>query len=286
MFGVSLRSYRRRVQRMKESSTVRGRTLWEAVLGYLEENSLVTRQQVLDRFRRDDEENVRGILHDLTESGIVFCTGSGPDAAYRAATDDELKELRKLDDSAGFEELLWSIIFCRGPLHRDRLAEIGDLPDETLDRALQQLRDAGRIQVEERGDGAWLSAERFLIQPGDQQGWEASVYDHFHAVVRTICNRLDPEQLEEEGGRFEDSVGGSTYTLDVGPGHPLEQEVLSTLGELREKCGDLRRRVSEHNQKHGYTPTGENVVVYVGQSVIPREEEDETNGGDSGQGEA
>jgi hypothetical protein len=284
MFGVSLRSYRRRMQRMKESSTVRGRTLWEAVLGYLKDNSLVSRQQVLDRFRNDEEESVRGILHDLVESGIVFCSGSGSEAIYRAATDDEFREMRGLDNRSGFEELLWSIIFCQGPIHRDRIAEIGDLPDDVLDQTLNRLRETGRIEIEEREDGTYLSAERFLVEPGDQKGWEASVYDHFHAVVRTICNRLDPDYLEEQGGRFKDSIGGSTYTFDVGPGHPLEEEVLAVLGELRKMCGELRKRVSEHNQKHGYARTGENVVVYVGQSVIPREERENEGGSDAGEG--
>ena len=32
MFGLALRSYRRRIQRLSESSTDRGRSLWEAVL--------------------------------------------------------------------------------------------------------------------------------------------------------------------------------------------------------------------------------------------------------------
>lgn len=34
MFGISLRSYRRRIQRAKESASVKRRTLWEAVLDF------------------------------------------------------------------------------------------------------------------------------------------------------------------------------------------------------------------------------------------------------------
>ncbi len=269
MFGISLRSYRRRVQRMKESTTVRGRTLWEAISDYLKSNSLVSRQQVLDRFRHDDEESVRGILHDLVESGLVFCSGAGPDAMYRMATEQELREMHKLDTQVGFEELIWSIVFCQGPIRRDRIAEIGDLPDEMLDGALQKLAHAGRIRIEDRDDGVYLYAERFVIEQGDQRGWEASVYDHFHAVVRTICNRLEPDAAT---GRFKDSIGGSTYTFDVGPGHPFEQEVLSILDDFRKRCGSLRKSVSAYNQRHGFCETGENIVVYIGQSVIPRED--------------
>jgi hypothetical protein len=35
MFGMGLRTYLRKIQRLSESSTERGRSLWEAVLDYL-----------------------------------------------------------------------------------------------------------------------------------------------------------------------------------------------------------------------------------------------------------
>jgi hypothetical protein len=87
--------------------------------------------------------------------------------------------------------------------------------------------------------------------------------------VRTICNRLDEEARRAP---YAESIGGSTYTFDVGPGHPLEPEVLGILARLREQCAALRARVAEHNDEHGRTERGENVVVYVGQSVVPRED--------------
>jgi hypothetical protein len=176
--------------------------------------------------------------------------------------------MQKPDTQSGFEELIWSIVFCRGPIHRGRISDLGDLPDDALDAALQKLAGSGRIKIEERDDGSYLHAERFLIEAGDQDGWEASVYDHFHAVVRTVCNRLEASSND---GRFKDSIGGSTYTFDVGPGHPFEQEVLALLGDFRKRCSDLRQRVSSHNRRHGFCKTGENVVFYIGQSVIPRE---------------
>src|SRR5678815_5247680 len=40
MFGLALRSYRRRVRQLSESSADRGRTLWEAVLAYLSQGKL------------------------------------------------------------------------------------------------------------------------------------------------------------------------------------------------------------------------------------------------------
>src|SRR3954454_14766320 len=83
MFGMALRTYRRKIQRLSESSTERGRSLWEAVLSYVDDAGIATRADVLRRFHRDDEELVRGMLHDLCESSLLFRTGAGAGTAYR-----------------------------------------------------------------------------------------------------------------------------------------------------------------------------------------------------------
>src|SRR6187399_3337619 len=54
MFGMALRTYHQRVQRLGESRTERGRTLWEAVFDYVSEHGPITRTDVLVRFSRDD----------------------------------------------------------------------------------------------------------------------------------------------------------------------------------------------------------------------------------------
>src|ERR1051325_4529652 len=69
MFGMALRSYLRRIQGLSESSTDRGRTLWEAVLDYIGQGEMRSRAQILARFSHDDHNLVRGVLHDLTENG-------------------------------------------------------------------------------------------------------------------------------------------------------------------------------------------------------------------------
>ncbi|MES1175609.1 MAG: hypothetical protein ABUL62_14910 [Myxococcales bacterium] len=55
MFGLGLRTYRRKIQRLSESSTERGRSLWEVVLEHIKTHSLVTRRELLVRFASDDE---------------------------------------------------------------------------------------------------------------------------------------------------------------------------------------------------------------------------------------
>src|SRR5215831_11231026 len=72
MFGMALRTYRRRVQRLAESQTLIGRSLWEAVYEYVGQRPVTTRADVLHHFCRDDEGTVRGVLEDLVESGLVY----------------------------------------------------------------------------------------------------------------------------------------------------------------------------------------------------------------------
>src|SRR5690606_12009703 len=59
MFGLGLRTYRRKIRRLSESSTEKGRSLWEVVLEHIKQQQLVTRREVLIRFSRDDEAQVR-----------------------------------------------------------------------------------------------------------------------------------------------------------------------------------------------------------------------------------
>src|ERR1044071_8716788 len=63
MFGMALRAYLRKIQRLSESSTEKGRSLWEAVYDFLRSRDFVTRREIIERFRVDDESAVRSVLH-------------------------------------------------------------------------------------------------------------------------------------------------------------------------------------------------------------------------------
>jgi hypothetical protein len=62
-------------------------------------------------------------------------------------------------------------------------------------------------------------------------------------------------------------VGGSTWSLDVWRGHPLEAEAKSLLAKTRTSVEDLRARVDAHNAKAHHDGLGERVVFYAGQSI-------------------
>src|SRR4029079_7790777 len=122
MFGLSLRTYHNKIARLSESSTDRGRSLWEALLGFAQERGTVSRGEILRRFRNDDDELVRGVLNDLVTSGMLFQTGRGDLTSYRAAQPGETS--REIDDSGDrIACFAWIAIYRYGPITRAELVE-------------------------------------------------------------------------------------------------------------------------------------------------------------------
>jgi hypothetical protein len=277
MFGMALRTYQRKTQRLRESVTMRGRSLWEAVLEFLQSEDVVPRSRVLSRFRHDDQVLVRGVLRDLTESGFVFASGSGDGTAFRAARPEELAKLRDAEDSGALDALVWGIIYREGPIDRAGLTEGGRLSAEALAGALERLLSQGRIEVSERG-GEALYASRELFIPLDATvGWEAAVYDHFRALVSTICRKLALPATARE----QDLTGGSTYSFAVWSGHPHEDEVTATLKRFRAEQSALRAKVDAFNAAHGIPEAQRRTVItYAGQHLVDAEGDDAMGGAD------
>jgi hypothetical protein len=105
------------------------------------------------------------------------------------------------------------------------------------------------------------------MTPEASQGWEAGMLDHFQAVVKTLCARLAAMSEDEPSPH----VGGSTYSLRIWPGHPLEDEVRGALAAFRRKHTDLRQRVQAYNEQHTVPAHYEEVVIYGGQCIVAKE---------------
>jgi hypothetical protein len=268
MFGLGLRTYRRKIQRLSESSTERGRSLWEVVLEFIRENPGVGRGKVLLRFSLDDEAQVRGVLRDLCESQLVIPRG-GQRTTYRAATDEELLTERTAPSSEGYDDLLVALLYREGPLSLQEIASKVQTETSMLEEPVKQLVSSGRVQKFAVGGETRYEAKALLIPLGSPSGWEAAVLDHYKAVVKTILQRLSLH----ESTSLEDEVGGSTYTIDIWPGHPLEEDVRGALRHVRSILGDLRERVREHNETETRPEQYDRVVIYTGQSMISEGED-------------
>jgi hypothetical protein len=125
------------------------------------------------------------------------------------------------------------------------------------------------VQRSAASDKQIYSARELFVPVDAATGWEAAVYDHFHALVQTICVKLHAS----DDGVDRRMVGGSTYSFEVWPGHPFEEEVLSQLETFRTRTSELRARVREYNDQQGRPAVRLSVTFYAGQCVVPHEEE-------------
>jgi hypothetical protein len=272
MFGLALRSYRQKVQRVSESQTAPGMTLWGAVQSYLAERESASRSEVLDRFKYDDPISVRGILNDLIESGLVLRIGRGDETRYRVATAEELDQLdgpSVANPADGNAALVWVHVYRESPVRRDRLAQLMSLPQSAIDAAVVQLVADGRIRVESRSDGEYCLTDHCLIPVGQAAGWEAAVVDHHRAVLNALAAKVT-------GGSHvsarNDEVGGTTLTFDLWPGHPREAEVRRLLQATRDQVIPLWDEVTEHNRENS-SDGAYQVTFYFGQYLMGADDE-------------
>lgn len=269
MFGMALRTYQRKVQRLQESRTERGRSLWEAIYDHIRTQEVIDRRAILLTFAREEESVVRAVLHDLVESGLVFATGGTQETSFRAATALELGRMAE-SRTHDLDELIWALVFRTGPVELSTLTKLGGLDRAAVAACVERLIVAGRVQRHPDGDEATYSAPSFFVSLGTPSGWEAAVFDHYHAVVRTVCAKL-----RQSDGRASsaDIVGGSTYSFEVWTGHPFEEKVLSSLQRFRAEFSELRKNVREYNESNDEQPGRRRVIVYGGQCTWEAEDE-------------
>jgi DNA-binding MarR family transcriptional regulator len=265
MFGLALRTYQERVRRLSESQTMRGRSLWEAILEHIEARGPILRADVLSRFGYDDLAAVRSVLRDLVHNGVVYRTGRGDQTTYRAATAEELRA--PLTRSAeALSNMVWIAVQRAGSASAPDLVHALSLEPSKIDRALADLCARGLIEARQAPDGKVYESHGCVLPYGDPHGWEAAVFDHFQALVIALCAKL---RLGQTHAAPNDTIGGSTFGFEVWPGHPEYDNVLGLLGRLRAQGSELRQRVAAYNETHG-APLDEKrrVVTYVGQAVI------------------
>ena len=272
MFGMALRSYRQKVQRLGESATTRGLTLWTAVQRFLAERGSASRAELIAHFQYDEEASVRGILADLTESGLLVRSGRGEETRYRVATAEELRDAGAFVESRpqdSLAALVWVHIYREGPLSLERLAQLVPLSRAALEGAVDVLISEKRVRREARGGVEQLTAEHVLIPVGETAGWEAAVIDHHGSVLNAIAAKLSGRTRTSA---TTDEVGGTTLTFDLWPGHPREQEVRRLLRSTREHVLPLWEQVEAYNREHE-RPDIYQVHFYCGQYLVQEEED-------------
>ena len=280
MFGLALRSYQKRVQRLSESASARDRTLWEAIYEFVSEEERVSRKRIGERFRHDSAEHVGAVLTDLVTSGLLYASGRGRSAFYRVvtATDrDAADSDASVDSLAG---LAWLAVYRRRAGTMQQLRGLLNAGEEPLRQAVEQLVGDGRLVREGTGEEAALRAERFAVPVGAESGWEAAVFDHFSTVAAAIGAKVQRGSRSAQN----DVVGGATLSFDVHPDHPCEAEVYGLLVRMRGEVNEVWNRVVAFNRQNPVPQERKTKVsFYFGQNVERAEAEPGAREGEGSQ---
>ena len=262
MFGLALRSYQKKVQRLAESETQREKTLWEAVMDYIREQGSVPRRRIFERFQRDDEHAVAAILNDLVGSGLAYSTGRGQSALFGLTSALDQERMAGEEQRGTLPAAVWLIVYREGPLDESTLAARLGIDGGALRQILDDLEREGRVQ-RDAASGRYRSST-VTIAVGDRAGWEAAVLDHFQAVAKAIAAKVKMTA----GSELEKLVGGATLSFDVHPGHPMETEVYQLLGTVRAQVNEVWNRLAAHNREHPIADAQKTkVTFYLGQNV-------------------
>lgn len=261
MFGLGLRTYQRRLQSAAESKTFEGKTVWEAVFQYLKEHEPVSSAAVLGRFAGDDPEIVTGILNDFVNSGLAYRSGRQDHAVYRLAAEADFADDEARNEANLF--LVWLSVFRNGPTTAAEVTERTGLSLASVDAALGKLLTTQRARAVGDPQARRYCSDRFEVPTESPRGFEAAILDHFQAMITAITLKLSPL----EAAKANDAIGGSTWSFDVWPGHPLDAEAKSVLKRVRAMIEDLRSRIDQLNVSAVRPPVVDNVVVYLGQYV-------------------
>ena len=222
MFGLALRTYQKKVQRLTESATEREQTLWEAVLDFVAERGQATREQVLSRFSRDGEREVIAVLTDLVGSALIHASGRGASAVYGVTSETERRLFAEAADLESRGVLAWATIRGAPGLTTilgkcsAGLAESLRVSVVEARQIVSRLVSDGRVLPPE-SDDVPLSASPLLIPVGAEMGWEAAVLDHFRAVATAIAAKLRRGRTRSAE---DDVVGGATLSFRLHPASP------------------------------------------------------------------
>jgi hypothetical protein len=271
MFGMAIRTYQKKVQRLTETQSMTDRTVWEALLAFLHANGPTPRGRLLERFAAEPE--VTSILNDLVISGMVYASGRGESAIYGVTSEADRRALRDAADPDALAMQLWAHVFDNPGTTRAQLREVGR--DATrVNQAVDRLLAEGRLQI---GDGATaddaapLHAARLVVALGEERGWEVALMQHYRAVTHALGAKVRQGVVRSDHG---DRIGGATYTFGVHDDHPFAGEVYALLGSVRERVQDLWGRVSEFNLEHPeHEGKRARVTFYFGQNVVERDDD-------------
>lgn len=271
MFGLAIRTYQKKVQRLSETVADQDDTVWETALAYLQTHGSAPRRVLLEHFKRHDPVVVGSVLNDLVSSGLVYKTGTGDTTIFGITKDRDLHQTLREQRRESLVPVVWLLVYRSGGTTLDKLLSQLSVEEAEVRSALASLEEEDRVQRSGEGPDVVYRATTFLVPVDAEHGWEAAVFDQYQAMVRAIGTKL---RLGRARSVSNDVVGGATICFDVCENHPYEEQVLGLLKQIRSQVNQLWTEVQAHNEEHPISDEDRTEVsFYFGQCVTPPDEE-------------
>lgn len=269
MFGLAIRSYQKKVQRLTESVSVRDRTLWQAVLDHLKSGS-ASRRELLERFHHDDPAVMGSVLNDLVSSGLVYRTGLGDSSVFGMTMESDWTRTRVEYDREALIPIVWAMVYRSGGTTWTALRDQLTIDGPSLSDALAALEAEGRVTRTGSGEAASYQATTLLVPVDAEHGWEAAVFDHFQTVVKAIGTKVRRGLAHSS---HSDVNGGATLTFVLPSSHPDKDEVLSLLRRVRGDVNELWNRVQRNTDQDATVDESTITVSFYFGQCVTREDE-------------
>jgi hypothetical protein len=267
MFGLAMRSYQLKVQRLLETASIQ-RSLWRDIYTRLEQGS-ATRRELEQAFPNEDSKGIAAVLNDLVDSGLAYSSGRGGQAVYGLTSE---KDRERLTDESRIEtqtNMAWLYLATHGDMEPSELKQLLACSNTALQLVTARLCADGRVKQQ----GSVLQAQNFEIPVGAEEGWEAAVCDHFQAVTTAIAAKIN-----QASAKANDLIGGTTLTFTIHAEHPHRDEVYNLLQRFRDETQAIWRRVAAHNREVLPPKGADRVTFYFGQNVTTGAHEPEGTG--------
>lgn len=259
--GLTITGYRAKVRRLRElygagseRAEEEPRTLLERVYAFVDDTGHggpVAEEAVFGHFKGVKVDSLKGVLQFLVRSGVLERVRG---RRYRPV-------IRYLPGGPGVRDAE-VMLYRNGPLTLAELATSLEITAEEAQGFIDALESKARLIKGVRdGEPTWR-AMAYHIPLDAAEGYEAAIWDHLVAVIRSICKKL---RLGRHGASMRDKTGGATFSFHLPEDHPLYAEVSSYLAESRVRFEGWLAQAAAIE-----LPTDrpvKQVTVYVGQLV-------------------
>lgn len=155
MFGLAIRTYQKKVQRLSESVADKGDTVWETALAYLQTHGSAPRRLLLEHFKRHDPIVVGSVLNDLVSSGLVYKTGTGDTTIFGITKDQDRNQTLREQRREALVPVVWLLVYRSGGITLADLLTQLSVDEAAVVEALGSLEAEERVQ--RSGEGAAAS---------------------------------------------------------------------------------------------------------------------------------